>query len=123
TVAFSGETFATLTIDAQGVSIPVSSVQNGATVQLPQLIRLNYPKEIFSGQREQFAFTIQGNAGQTIGLQITPLASPGTPSPDFTPATGSVTLTNSVADFVALYTAPTVTTDTPFDYQVTISSA
>lgn len=123
TVAFSGETLATLTIDAQGVTIPLAPAQNGATLQLPQLVRLNYPREIFSGQREQFAFTIQGNAGQTIGLSISPLAAPGTPSADFTPATGSVTLNSSVADFVALYTAPTVTADTPFDYQVTISSA
>jgi len=34
-----------------------------------------------------------------------------------------VTLTNTVADFIAIYTPPEVTVDTDFDYQVTITDA
>jgi hypothetical protein len=121
-VAFSGETLATLTISNQDVQIPVAPAQNGATFQVPRMFRIVYPTEIIAGQEQQFAFTIQGNAGATIGFQITPLGST-TPAAEFLPASGAVTLTNTVADFIAVYTPPSVTVDTRLDYQVTITSA
>ena len=121
-VAFSGETLATLTIDNQSLEIPLSPAQDKQTFPVPRMFRIVYPTEIFAGQEEQFQFTIQGNAGAAIGIQITPLGST-TPATEFAPATGTVTLTNTVADFMTVYTAPSVTMDTVFTYQVTITDA
>src|SRR5215510_7341568 len=125
-VAFSGETLATLTIDNQDVSIPLAPAQNNQTFQMPRMFRIVYPTDMFAGQEEQVTFTVQGNAGSAIGIQITPLTSPPTttPSADFSPASGTVTLTSTVADFMTVYTPrPDVTVDTDFDYQVTITDA
>jgi alpha-tubulin suppressor-like RCC1 family protein len=122
-VAFSGETLATLTVDNQDVQIPLAPAQNNQTFQMPRMFRIVYPAEMFAGQEEQVTFTVLGNAGAAIGIQITPTATPTTPSADFSPATGTVTLTNTVADFMTVYTAPAVTVDTDFDYQVTITDA
>jgi hypothetical protein len=122
-VAFFGETVATLTVDNQSVEIPLAPAQDNQTFQMPRMFRIVYPAEMFVGQEEQVAFTLLGNAGAAIGLQITALASPTTPSADFSPATGTVTLTNTVADFMTVYTPPEVTADTTFDYQVTITDA
>ena len=121
-VAFSGDTLATLTVDNQDVQIPLAPVQDHQTFQMPRLFRIVYPTEMFSGQEQQVIFTIQSNAGAAIGIQITPAGST-TPSTAFSPATGTVTLTNTVADFMAVYTPPSVTSDTNFDYQVTITAA
>lgn len=122
-VAFSGETLATLATDNQGVQIPLSPAQNNQTFQMPRMFRIVYPTSMFAGQEEQVTFTIEGNAGQAIAVQITPLATPGTPAAEFSPATGTVTLTNTVADFMTVYAPPSVTTDTDFNYQVTITAA
>jgi alpha-tubulin suppressor-like RCC1 family protein len=122
-VAFSGETLATLAVDNQNVQIPLAPAQDGQTFPMPRMFRIVYPAEMFAGQEEQVTFTIQGNAGAAIGIQITPLANPATPAAEFSPATGTVTLTNTVADFMTVYSAPTVTTETDFDYQVTITDA
>jgi len=122
-VAFSGETLATLTVDNQDVQIPIAPAQNGQTFQMPRLFRIAYPDEIQAGVEEQIAFTILDNGGASVGIQITSLGNPMTPSADFSPATGAVTLTNTVADFMTVYIAPDVTTDTDFDYQVTITDA
>jgi hypothetical protein len=121
-VGFSGETLATLTIDNQSLEIPLAPAQNGQTFEMPRMFRIVYPAEIFAGQEEQVAFTILGNAGAAIAIQIAAAGS-STPAPEFSPATGTVTLTNTVADFMAVYTAPEVTVDTDFDYQVTITDA
>jgi alpha-tubulin suppressor-like RCC1 family protein len=122
-VAFSGDTVATLAVDNQSLQIPLAPAQNNQTFQMPRMFRIAYPGEIFAGAEEQIAFTILGNAGAAIGIQITPLGSPMTPAPEFSPASGTVTLTNTVADFMTVYTAPDVTTDTDLDYQVTITDA
>jgi len=120
-VGFSGDTLATLTIDNQDVQIPLAPIQNNQTFSMPRLFRIAYPGQIQAGAEEQIAFTILDNAGASVAIQITPLGNPMTPSADFSPATGTVTLTNTVADFMTIYTAPEVTTDTDFDYQVTIT--
>lgn len=122
-VGFSGETLATLTIDNQSLEIPLAPTQNGQTFDLPRMFRIAYPDAMISGQEDQVAFTIQGNAGEAIGIQITPLGSPMTPAAEFSPATGTVTLTNTVADFVTVFTPPEVTVDTDITYQVTITAA
>jgi len=122
-VAFSGDTLATLTIDNQAVQIPLAPAQNGQTFQMPRLFRIAYPAQIQAGAEEQIDFTILDNAGASVGIQITPLGNPMTPSADFSPATGTVSLTNTVADFMTVYTAPVVTMDTDFTYQVTITDA
>jgi alpha-tubulin suppressor-like RCC1 family protein len=122
-VGFSGETLATLTVDNQSLEIPLAPAQDGQTFEMPRMFRIVYPAEIFAGQEEQVAFTILGNAGAAIGIQITPLGTPMAPAAEFSPATGTVTLTNTVADFMAVYTAPEVTVDTDFDYHVTITDA
>lgn len=121
-IAFSGETLATLTISNQNVQIPLASAQDNQTFPMPRMFRIVYPAEIFAGQEEQFTFTIQGNAGAAIGFKITPLGST-TPAAEFSPASGTVTLTNTVADFMTVFTAPAATDDTPLDYQVTITAA
>jgi hypothetical protein len=87
------------------------------------MFRIVYPAEMFSGQEEQVAFTLLDNAGAAIGIEITPSASPTTPAAEFSPSTGTVTLTSTVVDFMAVYTPPEVTVDTDFDYQVTITDA
>lgn len=122
-VGFTGDTLATLTIDNQDVQIPLAPVENNQTFPIPRMFRIAFPDTMFSGQEDQVAFTIEGNAGSAIGIQITALGSPAMPSADFTPATGTVTLTNTVADFMAVYTPPDVTEDTDFHYQVTITDA
>ncbi len=121
-VAFSGETLATLTISNESVQIPLAPRQNGSTFQMPRLSRIVYPDTIYAGQEEQFSFTVLGNAGVPIGFRIS-AAGATTPSPAFSPASGTVTLAGSVADFMTVYTAPEVTADTPVDYQVTITAA
>lgn len=122
-IAFSGETVATLTIDNQDVEIPLAPVQDGQTYPIPRMFKIQYPEEIVSGQEEQITFTIFGTPGTPIQVQIASAAAPGTPSTDFSPATGTITLTNSVANFMAVYTAPSVSADTTLDYQVTITAA
>ncbi len=120
---YSGDTLATLTVDNQDVQIPLAPLALDPTFQLPRLLRIAYSAQIQAGAEEQIAFTIVGNAGASVGIQITPLDNPMTPSADFSPATGTVTLTNTVADFMTIYTAPVVTTDTDFNYQVTVTDA
>jgi alpha-tubulin suppressor-like RCC1 family protein len=122
-VAFSGETLATLAVGGQSVEIPIAPAQNNQTFQVPRMFRIAYTAEMFSGQEQQFTFTIQGNAGAAIGYQISAAGSPSTPSPAFFPATGTVTLTNTVANFISVFTAPEVTEDIPVEYQVTITDA
>jgi len=122
-VAFSGETLATLFRDNQSLEIPLAAVPNHEPPPMLQLVRIACPGQIQAGAEEQIAFTIQANAGASVRIQITPLGNPMTPSADFSPATGTVTLTNTVADFMTVYTAPDVTTDTDFDYQVNIRDA
>lgn len=122
-IAFSGETLATLTIDNQDVEIPLAPAQDGQTYPIPRMFKIQYPEEIVSGQEEQITFTIFGTPGTPIQVQIASAAAPGTPSTDFSPATGTITLTNSVANFMAVYTAPSVSADTTLDYQVTITAA
>jgi alpha-tubulin suppressor-like RCC1 family protein len=122
-VGFSGETLATLTIDNQSLQIPLAPLQNNGTFDMPRMTRIAYPDTVFSGHEDQVAFTVEGNAGTAIGIQINAIGSPATPSADFSPASGTVTLTNTVADFVTVFTPPEVTTDTDFGYQVTITVA
>jgi hypothetical protein len=76
---------------------------------------------MFAGQEQQVVFTVEGTTGEAIAVQITPRATPTTPAAEFSPATGSVTLTSTVADFPTVYTPPSVTVDTDVDYQVTIT--
>lgn len=121
-IAFSGETLATLAVSHQDVEIPVAPAQDQQTLPMPRLVRLTYPAEIFAGQEEQIAFTLQGNAGAAIGLGITAAGS-ATPASEFSPASGAVTLASAVANFMTVFTAPAVAADTPFDYQVTITAA
>ena len=122
TVAFSGETLATLTTDNQDVQIPLAPAQNNQMLQMPRMLRIAYPADMFAGQEERVTFTVQGNAGQAIAIQITPLATQTTFAAEFSPATGTVTLTGTIADFMTAYTPPSVTVDTDFDYQVTITA-
>ena len=122
-VAFTGETLATLTRDNQSLEIPLAAVPNHEPPPMLQLLRIAYPGQIQAGAEEQIAFTIEANAGASVAIKITPLGGPMTPSADFSPATETVTLTNTVTDFMAVYTAPDVTVDTGFDYQVTIRDA
>lgn len=116
---FSGETLATLTIDNQGVEIPLAPAQDQQEFDMPRMYRVVYPSEIVAGQEVQIIFTIRGNAGETIDYAIT---SDDGSSP-FSPAAGSVTLTNTVVDFITLYTAPEVDQETPLSHQVVITSA
>ena len=122
-VGFSGETLATLTIDNQNVQIPLAPTENNQTFPMPRMFRIAYPDTMFSGQEQQVAFTIEANAGTAIGIQIAAVGDPATPSVDFLPATGTVTLSNTVADFVATFTPPDVMVDTDFNYEVTITDA
>lgn len=122
-VAFSGDTLATLTLDNQSVQIPLAPAQNNQTFQMPRMFRIVYPAEMYAGREEQVIFTIEGNAGTAVNFRIAAAAAPATPSAQFTPAAGAVTLTNTVADFMTVYTPPTVTTDTDLTYQVTITAA
>ena len=122
-LGYTGETLATLATSNQNVEIPLAPVQNDQTFPIPRMFRISYPAEIFAGQEEQVTFTIQGNAGIPIHVRITAVGSPGTPAAAFSPATGTVTLTNTVANFMAVYTAPEVTEDTQLEYLVTISAA
>jgi alpha-tubulin suppressor-like RCC1 family protein len=88
---------------------------------MPRMFRIVYPAQMYAGREEQVIFTIEGNAGAAIGVQI---AGPGgSAASEFSPATGTVTLTNTVADFMSVYTPPEVTADTVFNYQVTITAA
>ncbi len=121
-IAFSGETLATLTVSNQNVQIPLAARQDGQSFPMPRMFRIVYPETIYAGQEEQFSFTLLGNAGASIGFRISAAGST-TPAPAFSPASGTVTLTNTVADFMTVYTAPEVTVDTPIDYQVTITAA
>ncbi len=122
-LGFSGETLATLTANSQAVVIPLASVQNNETYEIPRMFRIVYPAEMYAGQEEQVIFTIEGNAGAAIGIKITPGGTPTTPAAEFSPATGTVTLTNTVADFMTVYTPPSVMMDTDFDYKVIITAA
>lgn len=119
--AFTGQTLATLTINNESLQIPLAPVQDGATFPMPRLSSIIYPAEIIAGQEEQFAFTLRGNAGAAISYRISAAGST-TPAPAFSPATGTITLTNTVADFMTVFTAPEVSSDTPIDYQVTITA-
>ena len=116
---FSGETLVTLTIANQQVEIPLAPAQDQETFDLPRVVRIVYPSEIMAGQEAQIIFTIEGNAGETIDYAITS-ADGSTP---FSPATGSVTLTNTVADFISLYTAPELDTAADRAHEVVITSA
>jgi alpha-tubulin suppressor-like RCC1 family protein len=120
-VAFSGETLATLTTDNQGVQIPLAPAQNNQTFQLPRLLRIVYPAEMYAGREEQIILTVEGNTDAAIGIRIAPAAT--TTWAGFSPATGTVTLTSTVADFMTVYTPRNVTADTDFNYQVTITAA
>ncbi len=122
-VVFSGETLATLTVDIQSLDIPLAPAQTNRFFQIPRIPRIAYLSEMSSGQVEQSVFTVEGNVGATIGVAITPVGSPLTPAAEFSPPTGTVTLTNTVADFMTIYTPPDVTVDTDFNYQVTITDA
>jgi alpha-tubulin suppressor-like RCC1 family protein len=122
-VAFSGETLAVLAMDHHELQIPLSPAQDQQTIPLPRILRIAYPTAMISGQEEQMSFTFQGNAGAAIAIRIAPAATPNIPAPELSPATATVTLTNSVADFVTVYTPPEVATDTDLDYRVTITAS
>ncbi|ACY13690.1 RCC1 domain-containing protein [Haliangium ochraceum] len=116
---FSGETLVTLTIANQGVVIPLAPAQDQETFDLPRLVRVVYPSEMVAGQENQIVFTIEGNAGETVDYALT--STDG--STPFAPPTGSVTLSNTVADFIALYTPPDVEEASDFGYRMTLTSA
>jgi hypothetical protein len=121
-IAFSGETLATLTVDNHDLQIPLAPIQNTQIFRLPRIPRILYPFEMSPPNLEgQVTFTIEGNVGSVIGFQITAIASPTTPAAELSPATGTVTLTSTVADLMTVYTAPAVTVDTVFDYQITVT--
>ncbi|ACY12809.1 Alpha-tubulin suppressor and related RCC1 domain- containing protein-like protein [Haliangium ochraceum DSM 14365] len=115
---FTGETLATLTIVNQSVVIPLAPLQDEETFDLPRLVRIVYPSEVIAGQEVQIIFTIEGNAGETLDYTIA--GDDG--SAPFTPFSGSVTLASSVADFIALYTAPEVDEVSDFHHQMVLSS-
>lgn len=115
---FSGSSEATLTIDNQDVEIPLAPPQDDETYDMPRMFRIVYPTEIVATQEVPIIFTVEGNAGETISFDLT---SDDGSSP-FVPAQGSVTLTNTVADFITLYTAPDVASNTDLGHQVTITS-
>ncbi len=118
---FSGETLAALTVSNQSVQIPLAPAQNNQLLALPRLTRIVFPETVYAGQEEQFSFTVLGTPGAAIGLRLSAAGSTA-PSPAFSPAIGTVTLTGLVADFMTVYTAPEVTADTTIDYQVTITA-
>ena len=37
---------------------------------MPRLVRIAYPDAVFSGHEDQVGFTVEGNAGTAIGIQI-----------------------------------------------------
>ena len=120
TIIFSGETLATLTIDNQAVVIPLAPAQDQETFDMPRMYRIVYPTEVVEGQEVQIIFTIEGNPGETINYAIT--SADGTTP--FSPSAGSVTLTNTVADFITVYTAPEVGDGkADFTHEVLITSA
>lgn len=119
-VAFSGETFATLVSDNAELEIPLAPAQDQQTFPMPRMLRIVYPAVLYSGQEEQMSFTLQGNAGAAIAVRISP-AGTTTPAAEVSPATGTLTLTGNVADFVTVYTPPEVATETVLDYQITIT--
>ncbi len=121
-IAFSGEALATLAAGGQNVVIPLASAQNNSTLPMPRMLSILYPQEVYAGQEEQFSFTIQGNAGTSIGVRITPVGS-STPAAEFSPASGTVTLGTSIANFMTVFAAPSVSANTPLDYQVTLTAA
>lgn len=121
-LAFSGQTLATLATDNQALQIPLAPAQDQQTFPMPRMTRIVYPSVMFSGQEEQVAFTVQGSAGAALSLRISPAATPATLAPELSPAAGTVTLTGTVADFVAVYTPPTVTTETTYNYRVTVTT-
>ena len=122
-IAYSGETLATLAVDNQDLQIPLAPAQSGQTFQFPRILGITYQSGMYPGLEEQVTFTIEGNAGATVGLQITANGTPMTPAAEFSPSTATVILTNTVADFMTVYTPPDVTTGSEFDYQVTITDA
>lgn len=115
---FSGSSDATLTIPSQSIEIPLAPSQDGETYEMPRMYRIVYPTEIVAEQEAQIIFTVEGNAGETITFDLT--SNDG--SSPFVPAQGAITLTNTVADFVTLYTAPDVATQTDLGHRVTITS-
>jgi hypothetical protein len=119
-LAFSGETRAILTTGHQDLQIPLTAVKTTPPFQLPRIAGIIYPADMFAGQPAEFAFTVQGEASAAIRIQIT---APGStqPATEFSPATGTVTLTRTVADFTTVYTPPDVTMDMEFEYQVTVT--
>lgn len=119
-VAFSGESFATLLSDNTELEIPLAPAQDQQTFPMPRILRIVYPAVMYAGQEEQMSFTVQGNAGAAIGVRISPAGST-TPAGEVSPATGTLTLTGNVADFVTVYTPPEVATETAIDYQITIT--
>ena len=120
TVVFSGETLATVSLDRHDIEIPLAPAQGLQTIDMPRLVQIAYPSDIVSGQQVEFVFTIEGNPGETIDYII---SSPNSRFNPFSPATGSVTLSNTVADFVSLYTAPDVSQTLTFEHEVALSVA
>lgn len=120
TIIFSGETLTTLSTDSRAVEIPLAPAQSLQTIDMPRLAQIAYPSEIVAGQQVEFVFTIEGNPGETIDYLIT---SPNSRFNPFTPASGSVTLSSTVADFVSLYTAPEVSQTITFEHEVALSLA
>lgn len=121
-VLFSGETLATLAMNGEEVEVALAPAQDGQTLPMPRLTRLLFPAQITSGQEEQFTFTVQANAGETLGLQIH-AADGATPAAEFSPARGTITLTGPVVQFMTVYTAPEVSADTSYAYRVTLTVA
>ncbi len=119
---FTGETLTTLTLDNTTVEIPLAPAQDQQTFDMPRMLRIAYPEQIVSGQEVQMIFTLEGNAGEAIDYSITHLDG-STDDIPFSPSSGTVTLTNTVADFIAVYTGPDVAADASFDYLVTITAA
>jgi alpha-tubulin suppressor-like RCC1 family protein len=115
---FSGEVEISLTADNQVIEIPLAPEQDGDEFDLPHMARISYQNVIATGQSMPVVFTVEGEAGTSIDVTV----STETGSLPFVPSQRSVTLNSSVADLVATYTAPEVTTETEFSYHVTLAA-
>ncbi|WP_407735627.1 RTX toxin [Hyalangium sp.] len=120
TLLFSGSTDQTLTENFQTVPMALAPVNNNATIKLPRILKVLVPNSVTSTQSGSVSFVVEATTGETLTYAITKASNvPGT----FAPDTGTITLLGSAGTFVSQYTAPTVTTDTNFEYTVTVTSA
>lgn len=115
---FSGEVEISVTQDNQVIEIPLAPEQDGDEFELPHMARISYQSVIATGQSMPVVFTVEGEPGTSIDLTISTAAG----ALPFTPPERSITLNSTVADLVAMYTAPEVTAETEFTYRVTLAS-